>query len=102
MKKDEIILFLKEIKPEFEKRGITKIALFGSFAKDEVNIYSDIAIKKDRKKVTTPSVYEYFNIINDLKRVVKKRFKRRVDILDLDSNSPFIKDIEKELIYIKD
>ncbi|NPA28044.1 MAG: nucleotidyltransferase domain-containing protein, partial [Epsilonproteobacteria bacterium] len=86
MKKDEIILFLKEIKPEFEKRGITQIALFGSFAKDEVNIYSDIdiAIKKDRKKVTTPSVYEYFNIINDLKRVVKKRFKRRVDILDLD------------------
>ena len=46
--KEMILQYLKEIKPELENHGIEQLALFGSFAKEEQTVYSDIdiAIKK--------------------------------------------------------
>ena len=46
--KEEIINFLKDIKDAFAKKGVLMVGLFGSFAKDNENVYSDIdiAIKK--------------------------------------------------------
>jgi len=46
----EIILdYLKELKPLLKSQGIEELALFGSYATNQQNVYSDIdiAIKKD-------------------------------------------------------
>jgi len=102
IKKDDIINYLKTIYPEFQKKGIEKIALFGSFAKDKNSLYSDIdiLIKKEKNFAKKYGAYAYFNVINELKDKLRKKFKKEVDILDLDSKSPFLKDIKKDLIYL--
>ena len=45
--KDEILNFLRELKPELESFGIYKIGLFGSYAKDRANIAERFKISAD-------------------------------------------------------
>ena len=42
--KEPILLYLKELKLSLENEGIAELGLFGSFAKDEATIYSDIDV----------------------------------------------------------
>ena len=42
--RDDVLKYLKDIKDELVEDGVYKIALFGSFARDEVDVYSDIDI----------------------------------------------------------
>jgi len=102
LSKEEIIAILKSIKPHFQKKGITTLALFGSFNSNSSNIYSDIdiAIKKDKNFVEQYGVYAYFDTINELKSLLRKKLKREIDILDLDSSSPFLEEIKKDLTYV--
>ena len=48
--KSDILNYLSFLKSELSSKGIEQIALFGSYAKDSQNVYSDIdiAIKKDK------------------------------------------------------
>jgi hypothetical protein len=46
------------------------------------------------------SVYDYFVLISDIKSRLGKKLHRNIDIFDLDSDSPFRKHIEEELIYV--
>ncbi len=100
--KENIINYLKEIKTELEAKGIVKVALFGSFSKDEQTVYSDIdiAIQKDKGYLSQQSAYNYFDTISLLKEKIKTKFHRNIDVFDLDSTSSFKKSIEKELIYV--
>lgn len=100
--KDNIIEYLKDIKPELSKKGVDKLALFGSFAKDEQNIYSDIdiAISKESDFLSKFSAYAYFDLISLIKEKVSMKFHKKTDIFDLDSKGDFKKNIEKELIYV--
>jgi len=51
MKKKTIIKYLSENKPEFEQQfGVTKIGLFGSYAREEDHEGSDIDIVVELKK----------------------------------------------------
>ena len=81
--KDDILHYLKELKAEFSKDGITTFALFGSFAKDTHGVYSDIDVA-----------------IAKIKDKIRKKFHRNSDVFDLDSQSPFKETIQKELIYV--
>ena len=45
--KDEILNFLRELKPELESFGIYKVGLFGSYAKDRANIAERFKISAD-------------------------------------------------------
>ena len=42
--KEQILAYLRELKPQLQKDGIEKIGLFGSYAKDRASIFSDIDI----------------------------------------------------------
>ena len=97
-----IILFLNEIKQELLKDGIVKLGLFGSFARDEANVYSDIdiAIKRDDNYLQNRTSYEYFEEIAKIKTLLKKKFHRNSDIFDLDSDSVMKKEIMKDMIYV--
>ncbi len=100
--KADILAFLKELKTELESKGIEKIALFGSYAKKNQNIYSDIdiAIQKKRDFLDNYSAYDYFDLVRDIKSKVSEKLHKRVDIFDLDSSSSLKKEIENELIYV--
>lgn len=92
--KDAIIRFLREHKPHLEKNfGVTKIALFGSYARGEQTQASDIDVLIE---TTNASFDNYCS----LKAFLEDSFKRRVDLGYFKSIRRFIKrSIEEELFY---
>lgn len=83
--KEPILLYLKELKPSLQKEGISEIGLFGSFAKDEATIYSDIDIfirttKAFREKHRG---FAGFSFLADLRRRIAERFNKEVDLCNI-------------------
>lgn len=96
MTKTIILDFLKAHKQELEDRfGIEKLALFGSYAKNEEKEDSDIdlVVIEMRKK-------NAFTLIN-AKKFLSESLKKEVDLGLLDSMRPFIRSrIQQEMIYV--
>ena len=94
MTKIIILNFLKEHKDELEEKyGLTKIGLFGSYAKGTATEHSDIDL------VIVTEKKDFF-LREDLKDFLEKNFNLPVDIGYLDSFRDFYKSkIEKEIIY---
>ena len=92
--KNQIITFLKQNKKQIqEKYKVNKIALFGSFARDEATKDSDIDILVDMK----PSFDNFF----DLKYFLEDEFKTTVDLGKEKNMRLFIKNkIQEDLIYV--
>ncbi len=83
--KQEILDYLKEIKPELEADGITRLGLYGSFAKEKAHEKSDIDIcfyvsknfKENYRGV------RYFGYLGDIEDKISERFDRLVDTCDI-------------------
>lgn len=96
MKKNEILAYLKNHKDEFStKYQISKVALFGSFARDENHADSDIDIAIDT------SLSDYF-LLYDFKESLEKAFDTKVDIVRLREkmNPSLKKRILRDGIYV--
>ncbi|MDP3466084.1 MAG: nucleotidyltransferase family protein [Sulfuricurvum sp.] len=96
MTKAIILDFLSEHKTELQQKfGIQKMALFGSYARDEQREDSDIdlvIVEIDKK--------DYFNRVH-AKYFLEEHLKKDVDIGYLGSIRNFLKKrIEKEIIYV--
>jgi predicted nucleotidyltransferase len=82
--RQEIIRYLQEIKPQLQEAGIDRIGLFGSVAKGEADLLSDIDILIR----TTPKFVEQYRDIKGflyleaLRDRIAKRFGRSVDLCD--------------------
>ncbi|WP_456485837.1 nucleotidyltransferase family protein [Hydrogenimonas sp.] len=83
-------------------KGITSVALFGSFAKDKATPYSDvdIAIRKSPDFLQKKGSYAYFDLIDEIKVLLRQKLHRNIDIFDLDSDSPFKEMVEREMIRV--
>ncbi len=83
--KEPILLYLKELKPKLEKEGITEIGLFGSFAKDEATIYSDIDIfvKTTDKFCNKHIGFAGLDFLEDLRQDIAEHFNKEVDLCDM-------------------
>jgi hypothetical protein len=96
MKKEQILEYLKNHKEEFAKKyQITKLALFGSVARDESHEESDIDIAIDTK------LSDYF-LLFDFKESLEKAFGTKVDIVRVREkmNPSLKKQILKDGIYV--
>ena len=102
MKKDEILSYLKEFKNSSQNRLFTEIGLFGSYAKNQADAFSDIdiAIKVDKNYLKQHDIWDYFDAINEIKMALLKRFSLQSDVFDLESSSPLTKKIKKDIIYV--
>ncbi len=92
----EIINTLKQLKPELQEMfGVTKLALFGSYARDEASENSDIdiaIIEMDRKNGF---------LIAKAKRFISDKLQKKVDIGLYSAINPYVKKcIEKDMIYV--
>ena len=96
MKKDEILLFLKDHKQEMHDRfGVVKIGLFGSYARGEERHDSDIdlAIELEGDKL--------FRKFFALESFLHEHFKQEVDLGIESALKPIVrKRIEKEILYV--
>jgi predicted nucleotidyltransferase len=93
--KDYIIEFLKQRKDFLrEKYGVTKISLFGSYARGEENEESDI----DFFVEMSPDFFKRCELIEYL----EQQFNRKVDVVRKHSNirKRFLEELEKEAIYV--
>ena len=100
--KESILNYLREIKDELLQDGIVTLGLFGSFARDEQGVYSDIdiAIQKESNYLEHRSAYTYFNEVSKIKSLIRQKFHRNSDVFDLDSDSSMKKNITKDLLYV--
>jgi len=91
-----ILKYLTEHKQEFqEKYNIESIGLFGSYARDEANMASDIDIVVSLQKTTLSALV-------GIKEDIELYFKTSVDIIQLrERMNDFLKKrIEKDVIYV--
>ena len=95
MTKEYILNFLKANKKLLnEKYHVTKIGLFGSYAKNMATENSDIDIAIESSK-------KDFFIRDDLREFLEQNFKLSVDVGYIDSFREFYKSkIEKKVIYV--
>ena len=93
---DEVISYLKQNMTLLNERfGVTRIGIFGSFARGEQSAASDIdmvvEMEKDRK-----NIHSFLN----LKRFLEKEMSREIDLGFEHSMKPAIKEkIIKQIIY---
>ena len=94
MTKEYILEFLRANKELFrEKYNVTKIGLFGSYARNEAKEESDIDLI-----VQMPST---FDLYYDFKEFLEEKFQKRIDLGYEKSIRPFIKQsIQKDIIYV--
>ena len=102
MKKDEILSYLREYKNSSQNRLFTEIGLFGSYAKNQADAFSDIdiAIKVDKNYLKQHDIWDYFDAINDIKIALLKRFNLQSDVFDLESSTTLVEKIKKDIIYV--
>jgi len=95
MTKEYILNFLTTHKQELQNNyALTKIGLFGSYAKNTSNENSDIDI-------VIQSTKKDFFLRDDLKEYLEDNFKISVDVGYLDSFRTYYKaKIEKDIIYV--
>lgn len=102
MKRDKILSYLKEFKNSSQNRLFTEIGLFGSYAKSQADDFSDIdvAVKVDKTYLKQHDIWDYFDAINEIKVALLKQFNLRSDIFDLESSTPLVEKIKKDIIYV--
>ena len=96
MNREDIIRFITEHKTEFEQEfGVTRIGLFGSYARWEVHEESDIDIVVELVKP------DLFNLIG-IKQTIEEALGSKVDIVRLrDKMNKFLRQrIERDAIYV--
>lgn len=95
MTKEYILNFLKTNKQLLnEKYNVTKIGLFGSYARDMANENSDVDIAIESTK-------KDFFLREDLREFLESNFNLKVDVGYLDSFREYYrKKIEKDLICV--
>ena len=82
--KNEIITFLRSMKPQLKAAGIERIGIFGSVARDEADLLSDIdiMIQTSSKFAQNFEGVKGFIYLDDLRRKIARQFNRKVDICD--------------------
>ncbi|MFC1612745.1 nucleotidyltransferase family protein [Patescibacteria group bacterium] len=91
-------IFKKKITPVLKRQGVTKAAIFGSFARGDCKKNSDIDILVSLEKDKT-----LLDLIG-LKIELENKLKRKVDVLTYNGINPRLKDIilnEQKIIYEK-
>ncbi|MBT1071758.1 nucleotidyltransferase family protein [Pelotalea chapellei] len=95
MTRDQILNFLKQHRQEMTERfGVTKIGLFGSYARGDAREDSDIDVVIELAVYTADGYFGLLHFLED-------NFEKRID-LGIESNiKPLIKSyIQKEIIYV--
>jgi uncharacterized protein len=94
--REEIIARLRAHRAELHRRGVRHAALFGSIARDEGKIASDIDILIELDPQAPVGLFEYVGITQYLADL----FPIRVDVANRSSLKPLVRPtIERDAIY---
>lgn len=98
LNKEDILQYLAEYKATFEKElHITKLGLFGSYARNEQTPESDIDLIVEFK----PDTPELLEKKERLKNILQSKFRREVDVCREKYLKPYFKQqILQSAIYV--
>lgn len=94
MNKKEIIKKIELNKDKLKEKGVKKIGLFGSFAKNKQNKKSDIDILVKLNNVS-------FDNYADLLIILENLLKRKIDLVLENKLRPELKYVKKEAQYAR-
>ena len=103
MNKNDILNYLKQLKPQLNKQGIISLGLFGSYAKNTATENSDIDIVYQTSDtfIEEHKGWTAFTYLNtNLRDKVSKHFNKKVDLFDLNSNAYIKAKVMKSAIYV--
>ena len=89
-----IIEKIEKEKKELKEKGVTKIGLFGSYAKNKQKQKSDIDFLVEFKNISADN---FFGLLFFL----EKLFGRKVDIVEINSLRKELNYVKKEAKYVK-
>ncbi|HHH37828.1 MAG TPA: nucleotidyltransferase domain-containing protein [Epsilonproteobacteria bacterium] len=100
-----ILQNLQKIKTKYEKEGVYIVGVFGSYAQDKFDDFSDIdiayTIDHDRFSRIYSDGFSKILRIEEIRHALEKRFHKKVDFVSLDSNNKsFVDYIKKEMLYV--
>ena len=99
MEKSEILEKLKNIKPKYENEGIKLQGLFGSYAKDKADEFSDIDIlySLDYEKFSKKYKDGFSKLLRleDIKSELEKLFGKKVDLVPSQN-----KELQEDLVNV--
>lgn len=94
--KNDILLTLTQLKPLYAQEGILLLGLFGSFAKETQNDFSDIDIAYtldyERFSMKYKDGFSKLLRIDTIRNELQNRFKTKVDFIP-NTNKMILKDI---------
>lgn len=90
----KILEKIEKEKEKLKKKGVKKIGLFGSYAKDKQKKKSDIDFLVEFQKITFDN---YFYVLNFL----KKLFNKKIDLVIERDLKPELNYVKEEVQYVK-
>lgn len=94
--KEQILKFLEENKEKIREFGVSRLGLFGSYARDEQKFDSDLDFYVEFK----PGQKNYKNLLN-LGFYLEDQFEKKVDLLtDKSVSNHFRSVMDKEILYV--
>lgn len=98
MSRDDALTILREHLPELRARfGVASIALFGSTARDEAGLTSDVDVLVSFAEGVRVGLFE----LVDLKAYLEMLLEHDVDIVTFDGlRDDFNKTIQREAVYV--
>lgn len=66
----EVVSKIRSYEPEIRKKGIKRLSIFGSLARDEATDSSDVDIMVDLDERHPPSLFTYLGIARELEGVI--------------------------------
>ena len=94
---------IKKINELYEPQGFKIVSIFGSYARNEADIFSDIDLtyKINHDKFFKDDGFAKLNKITEIKQDLERTFKRKVDLIPINVTNKIIKEqIQKEQIAI--
>jgi len=103
MNKNIIIQDLSHLNHKYSKIGFQFISLFGSYANDTADKYSDIDLtyKINHNLFYKDDAFAKLQKIEDIKNELEKQFHKKIDLIPSNSKNIFIQEnLLKEQIFI--
>lgn len=92
--KEKILKKIKENRELIKSKGVKKIGIFGSVAKNNQNKKSDVDILIEFDK---PTLKKYLYVL----RLLEKKLKRKIDLVIESDLKPELVYVKKEAQYVK-
>lgn len=103
MTRENVLEYLHKFNQKYQESGFRLVSLFGSYARGDEDIFSDIDIVYtiDHEKFYKDDAFAKLRKIADFKQELEMQLNKKVDLVPLKGVNKFLqKNLEKEQIAI--